>query len=260
MSAIDQIRVATMTANYNNGAYIGECIDSLLAQTRKPNLMVIVDDASTDNSCIDVMDKLERMGKIMPIGYKENIGCECVINGTKIIFIRKKTNSGAAATRNVALEYLMDKSDIIFNIDSDDTYYPQKIEKSLAPFFKYKEVAMVYTDYDVTNENKGTSIREYKEPFSVKRLYEECIVPNNSAMATTVFQKVGPFDESLEVAEDYDMWLRISDVAAIHHIPESLCQYRMTGNNTTVITPSQKFVQAVQKVHQKARERHGIKG
>lgn len=246
----DNLTVATITANYNNGKHIKECLDSLAAQTRRPNLITIVDDKSTDNS-VKIISPLINAEKVEGVNGLYNGSYD----GINVIFLVMMKNSGAGGARNAALNILVPKMDIICIADADDVYYPEKIEQSVEVMKKFPVVGLVYSDYDVEDLSDGRLTREYKEPYSFKRLFEECIVSNNSVISSNVFKLVGGYDDTLRRGEDYDLWLRIAEKAAIHHIPESLYRYRLTGKNVTVTTPAESFAADIRRVHQKAIER-----
>jgi glycosyltransferase involved in cell wall biosynthesis len=171
------------------------------------------------------------------------------------LLIQLPKNSGPSNARNIAMQALDGKVDVIAIADADDIYYPEKINKSVEIMKKYPEVALVYTDYDIEDVKAGTKKREYKEPFSYKRLFQECIVSNNSIFALSAAKQVGGYDITLRYGEDYDLWLRIADIGSLYHIPEALYNYRLTGNNVTVVTPPEQFAQHVNRVHEKALER-----
>jgi glycosyltransferase involved in cell wall biosynthesis len=244
--------IGTITACYNAAPYIVDCIDALVKQTIKPNYIVIIDDKSTDNSVEIICDKLYQLTKTNIIEGQQRTWN---YNGTQIVLFLLDKNSGPAAARNIGVKYLIDKTHFCFIADADDVYYPKKIEKSMNIFLKFPHVALVYSDYDTHNMNDNTTEREYKEIFSFKRLLDECIVSNNSGIATSIFQAIGLYDEKLRGPEDYDIWLRIADIAAVYHIPEALYKYRITGNNITITTPSDKFARQVQIVKEKAKQR-----
>lgn len=255
----NKLRVGSITANYNNAQYISECIDGLLGQTYQIDNIVIVDDASKDDSVNVVLKHIESKGGVwenssdfpnVSIGYFKN-------NPSQTIWLfRQEKNLGPANTRNVGLKFLLDNTDVICVADSDDVLYPTKIEKSVSIMRKYPELALVYSDYDVYHQKSGELKREFKEPFSYNRLFEECIVSNNSMYASSIIKIVGGYDPDLFGPEDYDLWLRIAEVAAVYHIPEALYKYRLTGNNITQTTPTAKFAEHVRKVHEKAIKRN----
>lgn len=259
------IKTGTITANYKNGKYIKECLRGLIHQTKKPDVICIVDDGSPQDDVELVWQSLGEVGcKINRIKSKKDdvdtygwyFG---TINTIKVALYLAKDNKGPARARNIAASYLMDRVDVMFVADADDAYYPDKIQKSINIMQKYEHVGLVYSDYDIYTENTQTLKREYKEPFNMQRLTQECIVSNNSAILSKAYKLVGPYDETLYGPEDYDMWLRIADHYALYHIPEALYKYRITGNNITISTPKQQFAQHVQRVYEKARERYAKK-
>lgn len=252
--------VGIITANFNNGKYFQEYLDGLLSQTVKPKLVSIVDDASTDDSFEIIKKELGlRSTKMSSLPGKHGHEFSFEIEGIVFKALSLKENVGPAKARNIAIEILNNQADILFVYDSDDVYYPTKIEHTLKIFAKYAHVGLVYSDYDTFDENKKTTLREFKEPFSYERLCEECIISNNSAFLLKAFETVGKYDNSLRGPEDYDLWLRLAEVFAVYHIPKALYKYRISGSNLTIRTPKPQFAAHVQRVHQKRLARQGIK-
>jgi glycosyltransferase involved in cell wall biosynthesis len=251
------MKIGIVTANYNNSARIPNYLKGLLDQTVAPDVVAIVDDYSIDDSYEVIANELKKLTN----SYSIKDGLFTVNNGkTEFILAIKEKNSGPAATRNIALKILKDNECHVAIVnDSDDVFYPKKIERSVEIISKYPEVALVYSDYDVLNIKTAEKKREFKEPFSYKRLMDECIVSNNSAIAMNILDAIGNYDESLFGPEDYDLWLRISERAAVYHIPESLYEYAITGKNITITTPSNRFAEHVIKVKQKMIERQNAK-
>lgn len=246
----------TISANYNNGRYFKDCLKGILSQTVKPTYMVVIDDHSTDNS-IDLI--LEGVRNYTNDIQTNNGVTSAKIQGIEFVLFKRGKNGGPAAARNVGLDYLVDRAHVVFVADIDDIYYPLKIQRSLEAFGVSPHIGLVYSDYDTLNIKTNEIKREFKEPFSYKRLVEECIVSNNSAIATSVIKMIGKYDEALFGPEDYDMWLRIAEVALVYHIPEALYQYRITGDNITLTTPSNKFAAHVHRVKQKILERNNAR-
>lgn len=233
-------------ANYNNGKFFKDCLDGILCQTNKPTNCVVIDDCSTDCSIPIISRELESRASFF-------VDSKYSVDGISFEILKTSSNGGPSKARNIGLSKLIDKVDAIFINDIDDIYYPQKIEKTMAVFNKYSDVGLVYTDYD-TESPQGTT-REFKEIYSYRRLFEECIVGSNSAFLSNAIKNVGLYDEGLRVAEDYDLWLRIADICAVHHIPESLYRYRLMGGNLSLSTNKNYYAQCVNIVHQKAIER-----
>lgn len=252
------LRTTIITANYNNGKYFKEYLYGIVSQSVKPNNVVIVDDCSTDNS-IELINNglLDYNAKLVLKSYDGRL-FHYNLNDISILIYQADKNSGPARARNTAIKNSFSLSDIFFIYDSDDVYYPNKIERSLDIFKKYPEIGLVYSDYDTYNEETKELKKEFKEPFSYRRLVQECIVSNNSAIKASILNKSGLYDETLYGPEDYDLWLRLSEVSAAYHIPESLYKYRITGNNLTIKTPKPKFAEHVRRVHIKRLQRQGV--
>jgi len=104
--------VSILMANYNYGAYIGEAIESVLAQTYDHFELIVVDDASTDDSCAVV----ERYAQHDP----------------RIILLRSPVNQGQVAAFNRA--FAVSRGEIICFLDSDDLLVPTKLEQVVACF------------------------------------------------------------------------------------------------------------------------------
>lgn len=244
----NRIKIGVITANFNGKEFFDDYIKGIESQTYKPDYVLLVDDASTDESFENWLNffNIENQGKSLYKTFK--FGIEFVIT-------KNEKNIGPAFSRNVALHYLMDKVDILLVADSDDILYPNKVQRSIDIFKKYPDVGLVYSDYDHFDQKTGKVVREYKEIFSFNRLFQECIVSNNSAYRSSIIKQVGLYDENLKGPEDYDLWLRICEKSMAYHIPESLYKYRISGNNLTVRTNPMKFAEQVNIVHQKALER-----
>lgn len=252
MSLFMNILPVVITANYNSGKYFPEYLDGLLGQTKRPSIVVICDDCSTDNSVEIIKQSLKRPQK----------DGSYVIDNMLFFLTENKYNGGPAVARNKCLDTLNNmglQDAFVFVNDIDDVYLPQKIEKTLNVFEKYPYIGMVYSDYYIRNDQTNERTLEYKEIFSQRKLSKECIVSNNSAYHLSLVNRLGGYDNDIRGPEDYDLWIRISEVAPVYHIPEPLYEYRLTGQNITITTPSEKFAKEVAKVHKKQMERRNVR-
>src|SRR5688572_9551065 len=153
------MQVATVTANYNNEKYIKDCMKCILRQSRKPDICVVIDDGSSARSWEVIAEDSFGLPK-----NKSHHEIEC--DGIRFLLLQLEKNSGVSNARNIALQYLSDKTDVVFVADADDEYYPKKIEKSLDVMERFPEVCLVYSDYDTENVAAKTITREYKEVYS----------------------------------------------------------------------------------------------
>lgn len=251
----DSHRITVLTCCYNYGQFFGRYLAGLLAQSRKPNKVMIVDDASTDDSFSVILQQLGTQTSELPLSPGISRALQIANNGVEFNLLQAETNGGPSKARNLGIKHSLNETDIYFVYDMDDMYYPDKISKSIEVFNKFPHVAAVYSDYVTLDTVKKQRKREFKEPFDYTRLCQECIVGNNSAISANALKIVGIYDETLRVAEDYDLWLRIAERGMIYHIPEALYEYSVTGLGATFAVKQDVWQECWKKVQEKRMER-----
>jgi glycosyltransferase involved in cell wall biosynthesis len=118
--------VSIITPAYNCEKYIRETIESVLNQSYINWEIIIVNDYSTDNT-LDIIRKFAALDD-------------------RIKYITNKKNLGAASSRNVATKAA--KGDYIAFLDSDDIWYPKKLEKQISDMKEHK-ILLSYSAYEV---------------------------------------------------------------------------------------------------------------
>ena len=118
--------------------------------------------------------------------------------------------------------------------------YPNKVSECVSVMSKdMSSIGVVYADYDTYHTETKKKIREFKEPFSRRRLVQECIVHSgsliNARALSSVEEETGYYDREMRTCEDYDLWMRISEKYMISHVPKSLTLVRVTGDNSSFI-------------------------
>tara|TARA_R100001443_G_scaffold4277_2_gene12632 strand:+ start:34403 stop:35140 length:738 start_codon:yes stop_codon:yes gene_type:complete len=240
-------KVAIICANYNYGNFVIDAVKSIENQTYKgPIRIYVVDDGSSD-------DSLEKL-----TSYSEEKN-----DKDKYHFIRIK-NSGASVARNTAINAAWHWADIFGILDSDDAYYPEKIEKLVAKLVEHKEVGVAYADYK--NVSPVFSKREFKTAYDKITLLQRCIVHSNSLIKKEYLEKVrlpngeffdsklhGPASEGfIGCTEDYDLWLRLSNHCIITHVPECLAIANQHDNNQSKKMTPEIFQKNAQTIRQRA--------
>ena len=122
--------VSIITPSYNSAEFISETIESIIAQTYTNWELLITDDCSTDNTS-EIVNKYIR---------KDN----------RVKFFQLPQNSGAGVARNNSIKEA--KGRFLAFCDSDDAWYPNKLEKQLS-FMLENEYAFTCTSYDCYNED-----------------------------------------------------------------------------------------------------------
>lgn len=236
------MRVTAILPSHNHSKWVKGAINSLVHQTRQPDLIIIVNNGSIDNSAEKILSKFCNPQKSIQSG--SNIECyQGKIENINSLFYNIDKAIGPSAARNLGIKQgAIYQTDIYAFLDTDDEYEPTKIEESLK-WFEDDSVGLVYSDYTTQNEQTGLKIREYKEAHSQMRLMQECLANSDSLIRADVFNKVGLFDSEMRCVEDWDMWLRIAQKYILIHIPKSLVLIRTGLHSSTATVPKETWQQ-----------------
>lgn len=144
----------------------------------------------------------------------------------------KQQHQGIAKTLHSAIEKTT--APYIGILDSDDWLEPTCLEKCITPFLDGWEVGCVYTDYICESETQHTFHQnpDSTSPRHWQSLSERMIFPGNMPFHFRLWQRsaydqTAGIDLSLQAAVDYDLMLKLSEVAHFTRIPEPLYHYRI---------------------------------
>jgi glycosyltransferase involved in cell wall biosynthesis len=164
-----------------------EAIDSVLAQTASAFGLIVIDDGSTDGTA----ERLARLGET--------------------IRIERIEHRGPAAARNRGVE--LARAPLIAFLDSDDLWAPAKLQRQLAFMRANPGCAICQTNEiwirNGRRVNPGLRHRKRAGDIFIDSLRTCLISMSATMMRTDLFRSLGGFDESMDAAEDYDLWLRI---------------------------------------------------
>lgn len=252
-------RVTYLIANCNYEEYLAYSIDSALAQTYKSNICVI-DDGSTNQDVVEEIVRKTLFAQRTPDESYFNSMRILSKDGHNAIFLDK--TYGPSYARNRGIELTLDDTDVYAILDADDENMPNKIERCI-PYFNNNLIGCVYADYITENTITGKRVREYKHPYDMIRLRQECIVHSGSLIRKDALLKVreqtGFYDETMRTCEDYDLWMRIAEHYIFIHVPEALSLVRVQPKNSTVTVGKQIWESNYMRVHTKTQERNGYK-
>lgn len=197
-------KVSVIIPTYNRANLIGRAINSVLNQTYRDFEVIVVDDASTDNT----------------LGVIEQI------KDDRIKVIKHKLNAGAAISRNTGVN--ASKGDYIAFLDDDDIWQPTKIEKHIRVFqISGPNVGVVYSSLKQlvggTEKLIPDARVKKKEGYILKELLKGNFIGTPaSVIRKGCLEKSGGFDESLPKFQDWELWLRIARCYEFKYIPEPL--------------------------------------
>ena len=179
--------ISIITPNYNCARFIAQTIESVLAQTYTNWEMLIVDDCSTDGS------------------YE--IAREYAEKDSRIKVFRNEKNSGAAVSRNIALDNA--SGEYIAFLDSDDLWLPEKLQTQLN-FMKNSSADFSYTRYRLIDDegNFWGKVARIPNVLSYSRLkYHDFIGCLTVMYRAEPFKKIRSFD--VKNNNDYGLFLQV---------------------------------------------------
>ena len=203
--------VSIVIPTYNRRRYVGEAIDSALAQTHPRCEIIVVDDGSVDDTLPYLRDS-----------YGERI---------RLI---AQANQGPGIARNRGIEAA--KGEFIHFLDADDQLLPQKVAVGLEVFRQRADIAVVYTHFLFVAPDGRTPLdtppfeRFSEEPFCEMLRQTGChILLSSSMYRAEALRAVGGFeqDSRFRSAEDWDLLLRLATKFKFHGIDERLVLRRM---------------------------------
>ena len=201
---------------YNAEKYVSETVKSLLMQTYEDFELIIVDDASTDNSVKIVSE----------------------IDDSRIRLLKNSVNIGIAATRNRAIENCV--GEYIALMDDDDIAPNYRIEKEVKFLDENNDIDVVGGHCRFIDENgqqiKNKQWNVFQNPDYIKAyLMLSDAVPNGSVMIRRHFINENnlKFLDNMYGAEDYRFWVECSLKGKIANVDEVMLYWRIGHDNET---------------------------
>ncbi len=188
---------------YNRLAYLKNAINSVSCQIYRHFQLVVVDDGSTDDTA----------------DYVQNLN-----NHENLRYLRITHCGMPGKVRNVGVR--LATGEYLAFLDSDDLWKPEKLARQIAFFDEHPEIRICHTREiwqrgEKTVSQAGQKHRRsgYIFPDALKK----CIIgPSTVLMRRELFEEFGGFREDLEIAEDYELWLRITARYPIGYLDEPL--------------------------------------
>jgi len=217
-------RVSIAMATFEGGPYVMPQLESIAAQTRLPDELVVCDDASRD----DTRDRVRDFASRAPFEVRLEVNHE-----------RLRT------TRNFERAVSLCRGDIIFLADQDDVWLPHKIETLLQVFAEHAGVGAVFSDglaVDSELQSLGYGLwkslsftpaeqRLVRSGRAVEVFLKHVVAAGTTLAFRSDYRQLAlPFPE-LRSCHDAFIAFTIAAVAEIRIIEEPLIRYRLHGEN-----------------------------
>ena len=185
--------LSIIVPNYNNEKYLGECLESILEQTFKDFEVLVIDDCSTDGSRKIIKDYAEKDERIQPVFNRRNMG--------------------VARSRDKGIRQSIGK--YICTLDSDDIFLVDtKLEKEIEVLKEHSmaDNICIFSGVTLIDEHSALFKHQLKDPIYEGDILSamfarKCFVPRDFLFSKAMYYKVGGYNFSLKLYEDWDLKL-----------------------------------------------------
>ena len=239
----DSPRVTVVIPCYNQVDFLDWSLGSVFEQTYENLKIIAVNDGSND-------------------GSYEKLMSWCDKSDGRMTVLSNDSPQGPSAARNRAFRHVLsddnDETCFFSMLDSDDKYDPRKVELSVKKIMEDPySIGLVYGDVKIVNWDSGSICHELREPYDRQVLEQHCMVSNTPLISTLALKTVGLYDEEMRTAEDWDLWLRITEKFLAVHVPEAISFYSVTGNNASDTVSKDIWNENWQKIRERISKQHG---
>jgi glycosyltransferase involved in cell wall biosynthesis len=216
-------KVSVVIPAYNRAAVLIRVINSVLTQTFADYEILVIDDASTDNTSEVIK----------------------TFTDERIVYLRHSANKGGAAARNTGIE--RSRGELIAFLDSDDQWSPDKLKKQVELFERADQnCGVIYTALKVIYETDGTSEilpAEHRGSFMNELLIANYVRTLSSAVVRRKYLDViGGFDPELKSCQDWDLYLRLMKHCTFECINEPLTIYYVNKQDPSRISNARRSI------------------
>ena len=209
-------KVTVFIPVHNRERYVGDAIQSILAQDFQDFDILLIDDGSTDQS-VEVMRSFD---------------------DSRIRIIHNETNLGIPRTRNRGLE--LARGEYIALLDSDDRASPDRLHKQVAYLNSHPDCVQIGSWCRMMNE-QGIPLKKIKRqpahPEEIKaELLFRCCMSNRTIMGRTEILRKFGYRNDFPRCQDYDLHVRLSSQFKMANIPECLVLGRIHPQQITALT------------------------
>jgi glycosyltransferase involved in cell wall biosynthesis len=213
--------VSIVTPSMNQGRFLRRTIESVLTQTYPRVEYIVIDGGSTDES-IHILQSYGRR-------------------------LRWISEPDGGQTHAINKGMAIASGEVVSYVNSDDVLLPDAVERVVGYFQHHPDWDMLYGNADYIDENDRVTGAYATDEYSFDRLLADCMICQPAAFwQRRIAERVGPFDERLHYAMDYDYWMRIDRAGGrIQFVADKLAQSRLHKDAKTLTARARIFRECI---------------
>lgn len=202
--------ISVIIPTHNRADLLARALESVLAQSFRDLEIIVVDDASSDNT----------QAMLTTLMAKDN----------RIRVLSNASPQGGAESRNVGIAASRGKW--IAFLDDDDMWLPNKLEKQLAALAKHPKAVACSCAYTVNYPLKTRKVVKTPHLIACQELLRANVLGGASVCicSAAILKQMGGFDKKLRSSQDWDLWLRLCEQGDVISVNEPLVEYYVHFN------------------------------
>jgi glycosyltransferase involved in cell wall biosynthesis len=202
-------RISVLIAVYNAQHYVAAAVESILQQSFRNFELLIIDDGSRDRSLKILQEYAAKDSRIQVIS---------------------RENQGVPKTRNELLA--MAQGEFVAVMDADDIALPNRLADEVTFLDQHPEVVCVGGAQDLIDE-AGRFLTCLQLPQTNAEIQQAALAGHGSIchpaamIRRTALLEVGGYNETMDLAEDLDLWLRLGEIGELANLPQPVIRYRL---------------------------------
>ena len=209
--------VSILVANFNNGRFIEDTLNSAIAQTYTRIEIIIVDDGSSDDS----LQKIEHFIANHPSHH--------------IKFFKNTDNQGCGRIKRQCID--LSEGEYFCFLDPEDTIMPEAVSTLMEVFSSQPELGVVYCTHYLCNDKlEIQGISSYPGAIPSGQSHLTSTKGHISALALcrrAVYDRTSGINASYQVSEDQDLYLKMEEIAPVRFVNKPLYYYRKHDHNSS---------------------------
>jgi glycosyltransferase involved in cell wall biosynthesis len=212
-------QVSIILPTYNRATQLRRAIESVEKQSFADWELIVVDDASTDNT--------------------PDVARGFVARDARVVYVRNEKNNYPDIARTLNRGLSLARGTLIARIDDDDYWIDDDKLKKQAAFFKeYPDCAVIGSGM-VLVDPEGRELGRYLKKETDAEIRKMALVANPFSHTTVMFRadiarKVGGYGD-WHYAEDWDLWLKMGNFGKFYNFPEYFAAYTVSGENKSFV-------------------------